>query len=587
MLYHGPTLDPSEAFKIKYHGIFLYETHLVIVKVKRASVYEPRHWFPLRYFEVVDVPEGSGEYRQKPAAPVTVAHASATGLMPFSFTLRYGQHAFELGATCEQEKQIWLASLRSTIESVNKMRAARVEADLPLNDDSIVSSINLEDSAPFGDAALLASPSSPGSTAPTSPIFGTMPLTDEPSPSVEGESPTATSGGTYPPTSNNGTTPRVSNRISRNVSTLLGRTPAVTQAAIDLKLTEVYSDSLLGCRAQAARELAAEAESSARRRTMSGSGGKRPSFGRSADKRKRMSYLEPSPSALGSSDDEHDEPPPMPELPASLDHVRNASAPQPSKPPVTRQRGALGVKSASAIDVPTLRQPTKVVSAESGEERPGTTAHGSASVERHGSSGSSSSASSGGPITPQPAYVDVAGVEIAANVESASPTLADNFLGVFTRRKGPLQRSAPGSTVDLTSSEEDATALDRGARSSSTSWLPGLKLARRMSRAGSARRSGRSTPSENLTPPSVPVPLPAQPLLQTAPITAPAPSLMATSISEPIPGRPASASLRPTQPHRAATQPLPSSFPVTAERAQRPELPRKKSLKAFLRMTPL
>lgn len=66
VLYHGPTLDPTEAFKIKYHGIFLYEQHLVIVKVKRASIYEPRHWFPIRYFDVLDISDGSGAHRCRP-----------------------------------------------------------------------------------------------------------------------------------------------------------------------------------------------------------------------------------------------------------------------------------------------------------------------------------------------------------------------------------------------------------------------------------------------------------------------------------------------------------------------------------------
>ena len=40
----GVTLNTShhlESCKIKYHGIFLYQTHLFVVKVKQATVYEP------------------------------------------------------------------------------------------------------------------------------------------------------------------------------------------------------------------------------------------------------------------------------------------------------------------------------------------------------------------------------------------------------------------------------------------------------------------------------------------------------------------------------------------------------------------
>lgn len=52
----------TEPMKIKYFGVFLYATHLVMVKVKKRDVYEPREWLPLRLFEVIDIKEGEGEF---------------------------------------------------------------------------------------------------------------------------------------------------------------------------------------------------------------------------------------------------------------------------------------------------------------------------------------------------------------------------------------------------------------------------------------------------------------------------------------------------------------------------------------------
>jgi hypothetical protein len=51
----------SGTVKAKYLGSFLYMGgYLILVKVSKGKVYEPRHWFSLAGFELVDVSEEDG-----------------------------------------------------------------------------------------------------------------------------------------------------------------------------------------------------------------------------------------------------------------------------------------------------------------------------------------------------------------------------------------------------------------------------------------------------------------------------------------------------------------------------------------------
>ncbi|KAI8098831.1 uncharacterized protein BX664DRAFT_319712 [Halteromyces radiatus] len=83
--------------KPKRYGCALFGTYMIIVKAKKGkSYYEPRHWFPLRMFELEDIEDIDG----------SMVHA---------WKLYNDQHAVEFGAMCEQEKQIWLEELRKAI----------------------------------------------------------------------------------------------------------------------------------------------------------------------------------------------------------------------------------------------------------------------------------------------------------------------------------------------------------------------------------------------------------------------------------------------------------------------------------------
>jgi hypothetical protein len=57
----SPVSSASEVVRVKYFGCFLYRTHLVMAKIKKRALYEPREWLPLRLFDIQSVEEGQGE----------------------------------------------------------------------------------------------------------------------------------------------------------------------------------------------------------------------------------------------------------------------------------------------------------------------------------------------------------------------------------------------------------------------------------------------------------------------------------------------------------------------------------------------
>jgi hypothetical protein len=52
--------DGLPASKTRYMGCFLYSTYMIIVKAKKHSIYEAKHWFPINIFEVRDLPDTEG-----------------------------------------------------------------------------------------------------------------------------------------------------------------------------------------------------------------------------------------------------------------------------------------------------------------------------------------------------------------------------------------------------------------------------------------------------------------------------------------------------------------------------------------------
>ncbi|KII94879.1 hypothetical protein PLICRDRAFT_47885 [Plicaturopsis crispa FD-325 SS-3] len=84
--------------KAKYLGVFLYMGgYLVMAKVCKGKVYEPRYWFSLVGFDVVDVDEDDA-------------------LLPCSFRLVCTGQYFELAAACQREKELWMSAIHESLK---------------------------------------------------------------------------------------------------------------------------------------------------------------------------------------------------------------------------------------------------------------------------------------------------------------------------------------------------------------------------------------------------------------------------------------------------------------------------------------
>jgi hypothetical protein len=87
VVYHHETLAPLEIpVKVKYLGAFLYGGWLLLVKVLKNKIYEPRHWYPLSSVYLTDI-------------------AEEDALLPASFRLSSGDHHFEFAAACPQVRE--------------------------------------------------------------------------------------------------------------------------------------------------------------------------------------------------------------------------------------------------------------------------------------------------------------------------------------------------------------------------------------------------------------------------------------------------------------------------------------------------
>lgn len=60
---HYSAKTAASSVVVKYLGAFLYPGgYLILVKVPKGKVYEPRHWFSLADFDVIDVDEADGNF---------------------------------------------------------------------------------------------------------------------------------------------------------------------------------------------------------------------------------------------------------------------------------------------------------------------------------------------------------------------------------------------------------------------------------------------------------------------------------------------------------------------------------------------
>ncbi|KAL9548225.1 hypothetical protein MBANPS3_005787 [Mucor bainieri] len=82
--------------KPRYLGCFIFQTYIIMVRPKKVTSYEPKHWFPLRMADFEDLGDIEGQRE----------HA---------FVVKCKKHTFAFSASCSQEKQLWVKKLQEAI----------------------------------------------------------------------------------------------------------------------------------------------------------------------------------------------------------------------------------------------------------------------------------------------------------------------------------------------------------------------------------------------------------------------------------------------------------------------------------------
>ncbi|KAG1755533.1 hypothetical protein EDB19DRAFT_1625685 [Suillus lakei] len=96
--YHSLNASSNGTVKAKYLGAFLYPGgYLVLAKVHKVRTYEPKHWFSLAGFDLVD-------------------STNDEALLPSWFRLSGRGHIFEFAASCRREKDVWKAAVHHALE---------------------------------------------------------------------------------------------------------------------------------------------------------------------------------------------------------------------------------------------------------------------------------------------------------------------------------------------------------------------------------------------------------------------------------------------------------------------------------------
>ncbi|KAG2154943.1 uncharacterized protein EDB93DRAFT_1051011, partial [Suillus bovinus] len=96
--YHSLNASSNGTVKAKYLGAFLYPGgYIILAKVHKVRMYEPKHWFSLSGFDLVD-------------------STNDEALLPSWFRLSGRGHIFEFAASCRREKDVWKAAIHHALE---------------------------------------------------------------------------------------------------------------------------------------------------------------------------------------------------------------------------------------------------------------------------------------------------------------------------------------------------------------------------------------------------------------------------------------------------------------------------------------
>ncbi|KAJ1982903.1 hypothetical protein H4R35_000029 [Dimargaris xerosporica] len=94
--------------RVRYYGCVLFTGFMILVKVKNATTYEPKHWFPLTAVMLLDLGTSvwpSPDVAKTLDSPTRVTAPSLTHAWRVVHTATH-QH-LDLAAACQEEKSVW------------------------------------------------------------------------------------------------------------------------------------------------------------------------------------------------------------------------------------------------------------------------------------------------------------------------------------------------------------------------------------------------------------------------------------------------------------------------------------------------
>ncbi|KAG9073820.1 hypothetical protein FS749_014658, partial [Ceratobasidium sp. UAMH 11750] len=123
-----PLSNSQKPLKVRHLAAFLWPGYLVLCKVNaKRGRYEPKHWFLLKQFagaapsidDHLD-PDASMEdmsFQQTQPPPMTHVDVSpASTVFTHGVRIAFAKHVFELGASCAEERDVWLAAVAGARE---------------------------------------------------------------------------------------------------------------------------------------------------------------------------------------------------------------------------------------------------------------------------------------------------------------------------------------------------------------------------------------------------------------------------------------------------------------------------------------
>ncbi|KAI8096307.1 Dbl homology domain-containing protein [Halteromyces radiatus] len=94
-------VNPVNAMKSSYLGCFVFSSYIIMVQVKKHTLYDAKHWFPLSIVNLLDSDNDT------------------------DFILQCQQHVFICSTTCNKERQTWMEKIRSAQRtSVNTLQSS-------------------------------------------------------------------------------------------------------------------------------------------------------------------------------------------------------------------------------------------------------------------------------------------------------------------------------------------------------------------------------------------------------------------------------------------------------------------------------